>query len=90
MKRTAESIGTRVPEPRTCRSIEPRWTVSIQTVWRSTVGAAGFRRDRPRVINAMVSTAPMAMKILRRRRFWACPVRTMSIKEPLSLPSLRR
>jgi hypothetical protein len=89
MKRTAESIGTRVPEPRTWRSIEPRWTVSIQTVWRSTVGAAGFSFDRPRVISPMASTAPMAMKMLRRRRFSTCPVRTMSIEKPLSLLPLR-
>ena len=36
------SSGTSVPEPRTCRSICPRLTVSIQTVARSTLGAAGL------------------------------------------------
>ena len=45
------SSGTSVPRPRTWRSISPRLTVSIQTVARSTLGAAGFRRDRPRVMS---------------------------------------
>ncbi len=45
------SSGTSVPRPRTFRNIGPRFTVSSQTVARSTVGAAGFRRDRPQVIS---------------------------------------
>ena len=40
------SSGTSVPRPRTWRTIGPRFTVSSQTVARSTVGAAGFRRDK--------------------------------------------
>ena len=43
------SSGTRVPGPRTLRSIGPRWTVSIHTVSFCTVGAAGSRRDSPKV-----------------------------------------
>ncbi len=38
------SSGTRVPGPRTCRSISPRFTVSRQTVAASTLGAAGSSR----------------------------------------------
>ena len=41
------SSGTSVPLPRTCKSICPRLTVSKTTVPRSTLGAAGFRRDSP-------------------------------------------
>ena len=44
------SSGTSVPEPRTCRSIWPRLTVSTQTVARSTLGAAGFSRETPTVM----------------------------------------
>ncbi len=43
-QRRASSTGTSVPRPRTWRSIDPRLTVSTQTVARSTVGAAGLRR----------------------------------------------
>src|SRR5437867_2267992 len=38
------SSGTRVPRPRTWRTIGPRLTVSTQTVERSTLGTAGFKR----------------------------------------------
>ncbi len=37
------------PSPRTWRSIEPRFTVSVQMVARSTLGAAGFSRATPTV-----------------------------------------
>ena len=37
------------PSPRTCRSIEPRFTVSVQMVARSTLGAAGLSRATPTV-----------------------------------------
>src|SRR5437660_1278792 len=51
------SSGTRVPRPRTWRNISPRLTVSIHTVARSTDGAAGLMRERPRVTaDAAVST----------------------------------
>ena len=43
------SSGTSVPGPRTDRSISPRFTVSCQTVARSTVGAAGFSLARTTV-----------------------------------------
>ena len=41
------SSGVSVPRPRTWRTIGPRFTVRGQTTARSTVGAAGFSRDRP-------------------------------------------
>ena len=44
------SSGTSVPKPRTSRSIGPRFTESIHTVARSTVGAAGFRSESLQVI----------------------------------------
>ena len=37
--------GTSVPRPRTWRTIGPRFTVSIQTVERSTLGTAGLSRE---------------------------------------------
>ncbi|MEJ7607329.1 MAG: hypothetical protein WKF37_13955 [Bryobacteraceae bacterium] len=38
----------------------PRLTVSVQTVARSTVGAAGFSRESPQVISGTAqSTTPM-------------------------------
>ena len=37
------------PRPRTWRNIGPRFTVSTQTVDRSTVGAAGLSLDKPMV-----------------------------------------
>ena len=54
------SSGISVPEPRTWRVIGPRLTVSIQTVARSTLGAAGFSRETPSVI-AATATRPTAM-----------------------------
>ena len=45
------SSGTSVPRPRTWRSIGPRFTVSIQTEERSTLGAAGFKRETATVID---------------------------------------
>jgi len=51
MLRDVRGQGTLVPWPRTSRSMGPRFTASIQTVDRSTPGAAGFNRDTPTVIN---------------------------------------
>ena len=51
------SSGTSVPRPRTSRSIGPRLTVSIQTVARSTLGAAGFSRDTPSVMRPTSDSA---------------------------------
>ena len=42
--RTDSCEGTREPTPRTWRSIGPRFTESVHTVPRSTVGAAGRSR----------------------------------------------
>ena len=51
--------GTSVPSPRTSRTIGPRLTVSIQTVARSTLGAAGFRRDSPSVMSSTAARPTM-------------------------------
>ncbi len=51
------SSGTSVPEPRTFRSIGPRFTVSIQTVARSTDGAAGLSCETPTVMRTMTMRA---------------------------------
>src|SRR5437899_11147697 len=77
------SSGTRVPRPRTCRTIGPRLTVSTQTVDRSTLGTAGFKRE----IAIVARTSPSAdapMIIMRRLRFFAAtPARGTSIDERL-------
>ena len=52
--------GTSVPEPRTCRIIGPRLTVSTQTVARSTPGAAGRSRDTPTVMPTIATRATTA------------------------------
>src|ERR1700681_1464636 len=52
------SKGTRVPRPRTSRSMGPRLTTSVQTVPRSTEGAAGRRRERASVTPAMKTPRP--------------------------------
>ena len=41
------SSGVSVPRPRTWRTIGPRSTLAGHTTARSTVGAAGFSRDKP-------------------------------------------
>jgi hypothetical protein len=60
--------GTSVPFPRTCRSISPRFTVSVQIELFSTVGAAGLNLERPTVMAASASTARNE-NVSRRRRF---------------------
>ena len=64
------SSGTRVPRPRTWRSIGPRFTVSIQTAERSTLGAAGFNRETDDGDQDQASTEAPPM-ISRRFRFLA-------------------
>jgi hypothetical protein len=49
------SSGVSVPSPRTWRIIGPRFTVSGQMTARSTVGAAGFSRDRPTLTRTTAS-----------------------------------
>ena len=49
--------GTSVPGPRTSISSGPRWTESIQTAARSTLGAAGLRLRRPAVASVNPRTA---------------------------------
>ena len=64
------SSGTSVPSPRTCRTIGPRFTVSIQTVERSTVGTAGFNREKP-IVARITPSATAEMVMIRRLRFFA-------------------
>src|SRR5215470_10839247 len=58
------SSGTSVPRPRTSRSIGPRFTTSVQTVPRSTDGAAGRSRESPLVTPAIKSAATLTYTIL--------------------------
>ena len=75
------SSGTRVPRPRTCRTIGPRLTVSTQTVERSTLGTAGFKREIA-IVARIKPNADAAMIMMRRLRFFAAtPVRGTSIEE---------
>jgi len=54
--------GTRVPGPRTSRTMSPRRTESIIRVAISTVGAAGLSRESAMVMSTSASAAaPMAM-----------------------------
>jgi hypothetical protein len=74
------SSGTSVPSPRTWRTIGPRFTVSIQTVDRSTPGTAGFSLDNP-IVAKITPTAIAAIMMIRRLRFFAAtPVRGTSIE----------
>jgi hypothetical protein len=47
--------------------MEPRFTLSVQMVLRSTVGAAGFSREMPTVAPINTTTAMLAHRICRRR-----------------------
>ena len=73
------SSGTSVPEPRTCRIIGPRCTVSIQSVARSTPGAAGFSRETPTTIRTTMTTAVAPYPIWRVRLRFRLSGRAMSI-----------
>src|SRR5438034_7307253 len=75
------SSGTSVPRPRTSGTIGPRLTVSTQTVERSTLGTAGFKREIA-IVARIKPSADAAMIIMRRLRFFAAtPVRGTSIEE---------
>ncbi len=50
--------GIRLPGPRTSRTIGPSLTVSVHTVPRSTLGAAGRSRERPTVTASRAMTPP--------------------------------
>src|SRR5579863_3858930 len=81
------SSGTSVPIPRTSRTMGPRLTVSIQTVARSTVGAAGLswlkRHPAAETVAAAISRYTVRRIILLR----VTPARFTSIPLPhLLLP----
>src|SRR6202521_940453 len=82
------SSGTSVPRPRTCRTIGPRFTVSIQTLERSTLGAAGFKRDKANVASINPTALPEIIKIRRFRFFAATPSRGTSMEERLGVKPL--
>src|SRR5437868_9491476 len=48
--------------------MEPRFTLSVQTVLRSTSGAAGFSLEMP-IVAAPRHTIPIADQMICRRRF---------------------
>ena len=73
------SSGTSVPVPRTCRIIDPRWTVSIHNVARSTPGAAGFSRETPTPMTSTTTTALAAYRSWRVRLRFRLSGRTISI-----------
>src|SRR5713101_4330741 len=58
------------PGPRTCRSMDPRFTTSVHTVPRSTEGAAGFSLMTP-IESATINTTPTPNRTIWRRRFWS-------------------
>src|ERR1035441_11000505 len=66
--RTASWEGTREPTPRTWRSIGPRFTESVHTVPRSTVGAAGRSRYTA-IVTAAITTMTTADTAICRLRF---------------------
>ncbi len=51
------SRATKVPMPRTWRSICPRLTWPVRTVERATPGAVGLRHERPKVTATMAATS---------------------------------
>src|ERR1700747_2698414 len=59
------SSGTKVPRPRTSRNIGPRFTSSVHTAARSTVGAAGRSLERPSVTPPKRRTAADTRTVLR-------------------------
>src|SRR2546425_10100684 len=82
------SSGTSVPRPRTWRTIGPRFTVSIQTLERSTLGAAGFNRDNANVAKIKPTALAPIIRIRRFRFFAATPSRGTSIEERLGVKPL--
>src|SRR5256885_14305859 len=82
------SSGTSVPRPRTCRTIGPFFTVSIQTLERSTLGAAGFKRDKAKVARIKPTALPAIIKIRRFRFFAATPSRGTSMEDRLGVKPL--
>src|SRR5437868_5085564 len=82
------SSGTSVPRPRTWRTIGPRFTVSIQTLERSTLGAAGFKRDRANVAKIKPTALAAIIKMRRFRFFAATPSRGTSMEERLGVNPL--
>ena len=86
------SSGTSVPEPRTWRSIEPRFTASIQTTARSTVGAAGFSFETPSEMptTTMMATVAYAIRLIFFLRAWDGRAISTIYLVPLMSPRKRR
>jgi len=66
--KTDSCDGTSEPIPRTCRNIGPRFTESVQTVPRSTEGAAGRSRYTS-MVNVAIARAITVPAAIWRFRF---------------------
>src|SRR5205807_8400711 len=82
------SSGTSVPRPLTCLTIGPFVTVSIHTLERSTLGAAGFKRDKANVARIKPTALAEIIKMRRFRFFAATPSRGTSMEERLGVKPL--
>ena len=71
--------GTKVPIPRTWRSISPRLTESVKTTAEFTEGAAGSSRETAHPSTPTTTAALEARAICRMRCFRAQPTRGLSI-----------
>src|SRR3984885_11432967 len=79
IRRILSSLGTSVPNPRTCTIIGPRLTVSGQTVLASIVGAAGFNRYTAAAAAATAISPIAPITICRRNFFFLISGRAISI-----------
>src|SRR5207244_13154715 len=66
----------------------PRFTGSLQTLERSTLGAAGFNRDNANVAKIKPTALAPIIRIRRFRFFAATPSRGTSIEERLGVKPL--
>src|SRR5207253_10322952 len=73
--------GTSVPTPRPCRTIGTFFTLSLQTLERPTLGAAGFNRDKANLANIKPTARAEIIKMRRFRFFAATPSRGTSMEE---------
>ena len=73
------SSGISVPSPRLSITMGPRFTESIQTVARSTVGAAGFSFESCQLIAPTTAAVSTMMMVRLIAFFRATPSRLTSI-----------
>ena len=77
---TAAVSGTRVPIPRSCRTISPSLTVSEKTTAASTPGATGSMRAAAQATARNAATAPDPATFRRMRFRRACPMCGLSMR----------